>query len=168
MKSKWVIIALVVIAVIGGVIFFTRDKIDRGLSFPGKVGTAADYYFFNGTLSAEASELDITALVLLLPDGSQWKVVQGIEETSIPSWLICMIQGPERQTYVLEQSFNQTELEWLGYSFFNLALNQIESASPVKETPYPPDSPYQDIADAKGTADFEAALLKIGFRKMTR
>lgn len=100
MKTNVLLGVFAAIAIILGVYAYFHEGIQRGLSFPGKVGTAADHYFHDGTRLEKGFDYgEIT-----LGDGSVWKYVQADTrgEKSYPSWLIVVWQGPDRQTYILE------------------------------------------------------------------
>ncbi|MGE9294969.1 MAG: hypothetical protein ACQKBV_01580, partial [Puniceicoccales bacterium] len=104
--SRWVTWFAVAapVAAIAYYIALHWTAIDYGLSFPGRVGDAADHFFHNG----QRTEPAFAYSEFSLSDGTRWKAVEASVhgEQSIPSWLICIIQGPEQKTYRLEQRFN--------------------------------------------------------------
>ena len=132
MKKNVAIALLISFAVLGGIYLYFHEGIQRGLSFPGKVGTAADHYFHDGT----KLEPDISYGEFILRDGSVWRYVAADTEgqSSYPTWYIIIAQGPERQTYIM-QSNHQIErpiIDWLDY--FRSQIPQTHTSADVEQT----------------------------------
>ncbi|WP_309384833.1 hypothetical protein [Cerasicoccus frondis] len=149
------------IAVLAGVFW---SELQYGLKFPGRVGTSADQYFFDGSKTE-----DFRYLTFTLGNGGQWKVVEADTENaeSIPSWLILMVQGPARQTYILEERYAVDRAEDLMICFFTLALTDehlVVARQTAGET-IDPGSAYLDLINAHDDEALTAALLELGFRR---
>lgn len=166
---SWGRLALLLVSmfVVGGgaVIGIWGKEIQRGLKFPGKVGTAADEFFFSGQPTTE----DYRYWLLKLGDGSEWKVIEADTETeaSLPTWLIYMVQGPDRQTLILEERFDAVRMSDLNRSLSTLTLPPDDLAVARESAPglVADGSPYLALIQATNAASFASALEQLGFRK---
>lgn len=141
------------------------SEIQYGLKLPGRVGTAADQYFHD----SQQLEAAFNYHRFLLPDGSEWKVVSADTngERSIPSWLIVLAQGPGRQTYVLEQSFDYNRMYSLNriFTYMRERQAQPEVALSNAERLQHADARYLELYQAPDSARFAQVLEALGFRK---
>lgn len=166
---SWGRLALLLVSMLvvggGAVIGIWGKEIQRGLKFPGKVGTAADEFFFSG----EPTSADFRYWQLKLGDGSEWKVIEADTENqpSLPTWLIYMVQGPDRQTLILEERFDAVRMSDLNRSLSTLTLepDDLEIAQQTAPTLVAEGSPYLALIQTTDAATFTAALEGLGFRK---
>jgi len=140
MNKNALLVIFGVLAVVLGVYAYFHEGIQRGLKFPGRVGTAADHYFHDGTQLEPGFNYGRITL-----DDGVWKYVRAdtTGQRSYPAWYIIMAQGPERQTFVLET--NQAS------DTPNLGMLATFGMSPAMPT--------------TTSTEFEQKLTQWGFRK---
>ncbi|WP_309398795.1 hypothetical protein [Cerasicoccus maritimus] len=159
-------ILLAVLVVLSAVAFVSVfwSRIQLGLKFPGRVGTAADHYFFDGSETEGFRYLTFT-----LGDGAEWKLVEANThgQDSLPTWLIFMVQGPDKQTLILEERFDKGRMLDIGNSFFTHAFEPepLEVARQTASETIPADSPYLALIQARNSEELVVAMQAMGFRR---
>lgn len=141
-------------------------EIQHGLKLPGRVGTAADQYFFDG----QQIEPDFGYRTVTLPNGDVWKFVEADTngQRSIPSWLIFMAQGPERQTLVYEARFDYSKMRDLFTALNCIQLRASDPALADERAKGLRHSPLHDqLFQAADSAAFSNTLRALGFRPTT-
>ena len=156
------------ILIFGTLAAMNWSQLQYGLKLPGRVGSAADQYFYDGQITEDGFSYE----TVTLEDGSVWKLVgaSAKKEDSIPSWLIYIAQGPE-QTLVLEERYHSTKVQLLPKAI--KAMKQ-RPKDPQQARAMAANFSSEEIPNlynlylAPDSDAFSAALLELGFRKTTR
>ncbi len=141
------------------------NELQYGLKLPGIVGTAADRYFYDGSKMDD----EVAYCTFMLKDDSEWKAVMAHTngKRSIPSWLIFILQGPDRQTYVFEGRFDYSKMMNLHSTFGDMIDRENDQvrADQNAQRSIHDDPRYFALYSSVDSQAFEATLLDLGFRK---